>query len=76
MLNPLDRRLQRSNAQGERGPRLNPRTTAEEWYRRAERDGNLAPQRKLANEKPRGETVDYDELIRSWPATPPQRRGG
>jgi glycerol transport system substrate-binding protein len=69
-------RLQRSNAQGERGPRLNPRTTAEEWYARAERDGNLAPQRKLANEKPRGETVDYDELIRSWPATPPQRRGG
>lgn len=67
-------RLQRANVQGECGPRLNPRTTAEEWFARAERDGNVAPQRRLANEKPQGETVDYDTLIRSWPATPPQRR--
>ena len=27
----------------------------------------LVPQRKLANEKPNGETVDYDTLIQSWP---------
>jgi glycerol transport system substrate-binding protein len=67
-------RLQRANVQGECGPRLNPRTSAEDWYARAERDGNIAPQRRLANEKPPGETVDYDTLIRSWPATPPQRR--
>jgi glycerol transport system substrate-binding protein len=66
-------RLQRANVQGECGPRLNPRTSAEEWFARAERDGNLAPQRRLANEKPQGETVDYDTLIRSWPATPPRR---
>ena len=31
------------------------------------------PQRKLANEKPKGETIDYDTLIKSWPATPPKR---
>ena len=68
-------RLERSNVQGDCGPKLNPRTTAEDWYGRAERDGNVAPQRKLANEKPQGETVDYDALIRSWPATPPARRG-
>jgi glycerol transport system substrate-binding protein len=66
-------RLERANVQGECGPRLNPRTTAEAWHARAERDGNLAPQRRLANEKPQGETVDYDTLIRSWPATPPRR---
>ena len=38
-----------------------------------EAGGTLAPQRKLANEKPQGETVDYDALIKSWPATPPRR---
>jgi glycerol transport system substrate-binding protein len=32
----------------------------------------VAPQRKLANEKPKGETIDYDTLIKSWPATPPR----
>ncbi|MCK8787510.1 ABC transporter substrate-binding protein [Roseomonas sp. NAR14] len=68
-------RLERAGVQGECGPKLNPRTSAEHWYERAQRDGNLAPQRRLANEKPPGETVDYDTLIKSWPATPPQRRG-
>lgn len=29
--------------------------------------------RKLANEKPQGETIDYDTLIKSWPQTPPKR---
>ena len=29
--------------------------------------------RKLANEKPKGETIDYDTLIKSWPATPPKK---
>jgi glycerol transport system substrate-binding protein len=66
-------RLARAGVQGECGPRMNPRTTAEEWHARAERDGNVAPQRRLANEKPQGETVDYDTLIRSWPASPPRR---
>ena len=33
----------------------------------------IAPQRKLANEKPKGETIDYDTLIKSWPASPPKR---
>jgi glycerol transport system substrate-binding protein len=66
-------RLQRANVQGDCGPKLNPKTTAEHWYEQAKKDGNIAPQRKLANEKPKGETVDYDTLIRSWPATPPKR---
>ena len=66
-------RLERANVQGDCGPKLNPKTTAEHWYEQAKKDGNIAPQRKLANEKPKGETVDYDTLIRSWPATPPKR---
>ena len=59
--------------QGDCGPKLNPKTTADYWYAQAEKDGNIAPQRKLANEKPKGETVDYDTLIKSWPATPPKQ---
>ncbi len=66
-------RLERANVQGDCGPKLNPRRTAEQWHAQSERDGNVAPARKLANEKPAGQTVDYDALIRSWPATPPRR---
>jgi glycerol transport system substrate-binding protein len=66
-------RLERSGVQGDCGPKLNPRTTAEEWFAKAEKAGTLAPQRKLANEKPKGETIDYDTLIKSWPASPPKR---
>jgi glycerol transport system substrate-binding protein len=32
------------------------------------RPGGVAPQAKLANEKPKGETVDYDKLIAAWRA--------
>jgi glycerol transport system substrate-binding protein len=66
-------RLERSGVQGACGPKLNPKTSAEEWSKKAEASGNIAPQRKLANEKPKGETVDYDTLIKSWPATPPKK---
>ena len=66
-------RLEKSGVQGECGPKLNPKQTAEYWFAKAEKDGTIAPQRKLANEKPKGETVDYDTLIKSWPATPPKR---
>jgi glycerol transport system substrate-binding protein len=40
---------------------------------KAETDGNLAPQRKLATEKPADQTVDYDALIKGSPASPPKR---
>jgi glycerol transport system substrate-binding protein len=66
-------RLERANVQGECGPKLNPKTSADEWFKKAEAAGTIAPQRKLANEKPKGETVDYDTLIKSWPASPPKR---
>jgi glycerol transport system substrate-binding protein len=66
-------RLEKSGVQGECGPKMNPKRTAKEWFEKSKADGNIAPQPKLANEKPKGQTVDYDELIKSWPATPPKR---
>ena len=68
-------RIQRSGVQGKLGPVMNDEKTAEYWYAQAEKDGNLAPQRKLANEKPQGETIDYDELLKTWAATPRPKQG-
>jgi glycerol transport system substrate-binding protein len=67
-------RLEKSGAQGSLGPKMNPEKTAEYWYEQAVKDGNLAPQRKLANEKPQGETIDYDELLKTWAAAPPPKK--
>ena len=66
-------RLERSGVQGECGPKLNAKQPMEYWVKLAKESGNLAPQPKLANEKPQGETIDYDTLIGSWPATPPKK---
>src|SRR6202050_933711 len=66
-------RLEKSGVQGACGPKLNKKETAEYWFAKSAKDGNIAPQRKLANEKPQGETSDYDTLIKSWPASPPKR---
>jgi glycerol transport system substrate-binding protein len=43
------------------GPRLNAEKPANEWLGRP--DG---PKAKLDNERPKGETVDYDELVKRW----------
>jgi glycerol transport system substrate-binding protein len=64
-------RIQRSGIQGNLGPVMNEEQDPEYWYARAEKDGNLSPQRRLANEKPPGETIDYDELLKSWTAPQP-----
>ncbi|RMR60976.1 hypothetical protein ALP83_200052 [Pseudomonas syringae pv. actinidiae] len=65
-------RIERSKVQDASGcaPKMNPETTAEEWYSKAENSGGkfLAPQRKLANEKPKGETIAYSDLLKSWEA--------
>ncbi|GLK83446.1 ABC transporter substrate-binding protein [Ancylobacter defluvii] len=66
-------RLERSGVQGECGPKLNAKQPMEYWVEQAKKNGTLAPQPKLANEKPKGETIDYDMLIKSWPATPPKK---
>jgi glycerol transport system substrate-binding protein len=43
------------------GPRLNPEKDPSEWLGKP--DG---PKAKLANEKPPGETIAYDELVKRW----------
>jgi len=54
-------RLERAKVQQECGPKLNPATSAEEWLKRPG-----SPKPKLANEKPKGETVPYDQLLKAW----------
>jgi glycerol transport system substrate-binding protein len=56
-------RLERAGVQGDCGPKLNEPRDASYWL---EQPG--APKAKLANEKPQGETVPYDELLKSWEA--------
>ena len=57
-------RIKRSGIQGECGPKLNKERDAAYWL-------NLpgSPKPKLANEKPKGATIDYDELVKSWAAS-------
>ena len=69
-------RLEKSGIQGKLGPKMNEEKDPEYWYAKAEKDGNTAPQRKLANEKPQGVTVDYDELLKSWKAQMPAKSKG
>ncbi|MDX1529416.1 MAG: ABC transporter substrate-binding protein, partial [Gammaproteobacteria bacterium] len=54
-------RLERSGVQGDCGPKLNKKQKESYWL-----DQPGSPKAKLANEKPKGETVQYDELIKAW----------
>ena len=54
-------RLERAGVQGDLGPKLNDEEDAEYWFSQPG-----APKGPLDNEKPQGETVNYDELIKSW----------
>ncbi len=54
-------RLQRIGIQGECGPKLNPEIDPEEWLARPG-----SPKAQLADEKPPGQTVPYDQLIAAW----------
>ncbi len=53
-------RLARSNTQGECGPQLNEEKEADEWLNQPG-----SPKAKV-DEKPQGETVDYDQLLKAW----------
>ncbi|HSF95882.1 MAG TPA: ABC transporter substrate-binding protein [Thermohalobaculum sp.] len=50
-----------ANVYGGCGPRLNAEKDPSEWLGRP--DG---PKAKLANEKPQGETIAYEEIIKRW----------
>jgi len=49
-----------ANVYGGCGPRLNPERSASYWYS----NGGAKP--PLANEKPPGKTVNYDDLVAQW----------
>ena len=44
------------------GPRLNPKKDPSEWIGKT----GGSPKAKLANEKPQGETIVYEDLIKRW----------
>jgi len=54
-------RIERAGVQGDLGPKMNEPQDAQVWL-----DAPGSPVAKLDNEKPQGETVAYDELIKSW----------
>ncbi len=54
---------EQANVYGGCGPRLNEEMDPSEWLGKP--DG---PKAKLDNEKPQGETVNYDELVARWAA--------
>ncbi len=52
---------EQANVYGGCGPRLNPEVDPSEWLGKPG-----GPAAKLDNEKPQGETVNYDELVERW----------
>ena len=54
-------RLERAGVQGDCGPTLGKEEDVQLWF---DRPG--APKPKVANEKPKGTTVPYDQLIAAW----------
>jgi glycerol transport system substrate-binding protein len=54
-------RIEKSGVQGDLGPKMNEPKDPKEWL-----DAPGAPKPKLDNEKPKPETINYDELVKSW----------
>ncbi len=54
-------RIEKSGVQGDIGPLMNEEQDPQIWL-----DEPGSPVAKLENEKPQGETIAYDELIKSW----------
>jgi glycerol transport system substrate-binding protein len=50
-----------NNVYGGCGPRLNEEKDPSEWLGK-----DNGPAAQLDNEKPQGETIDYDELVQRW----------
>ena len=63
-------RIEKSGVQGDIGPKMNEPQDAQVWL-----DAPGAPVAKLENEKPQGETISYDELIKSWQTDLTSRAG-
>jgi len=56
-------RLEKHGIQGDCGPKLNEERDAEYWLSQPG-----SPKAQLADEKPQGETISYDELLKTWAA--------
>lgn len=54
-------RIEKSGVQGDLGPKMNEPKDPKEWL-----DAPGAPKPKMDNEKPKPETINYDELVKSW----------
>ena len=59
-------RIERAGVQGDIGPKLAEEHDIDYWNKDAVSKGNLAPQLKIATEKEKPVTVNYDELVKSW----------
>ncbi|KAA0970621.1 carbohydrate ABC transporter substrate-binding protein [Aureimonas fodinaquatilis] len=59
-------RLERAGIQGDKGPKLNEEHDLAYWAEKAKEEGTLAPQLKIENEKEQPQTVNYDDLVKSW----------
>ena len=57
----MQRADEKANTYGGCGPRLNESMDPAEWLNKPG-----SPKAKLDNEKPQGETVNYDELVKRW----------
>ena len=57
----MQRADEKNKAYGGCGPRLNKESDPSKWLSK-----DHAPWAKLDNEKPKGETIAYDELIKRW----------
>ena len=58
---------EQANVYGGCGPRLNAEVDPSEWIGKP--DG---PKAKLENEKPKGETISYDEMVKVWAEAAPK----
>jgi glycerol transport system substrate-binding protein len=54
-------RLERAKVQGDCGPKLNKEEPEAKWLGKGR-----SPKAKLDNEKPKGETVQYETLLKAW----------
>ncbi|WP_042702378.1 ABC transporter substrate-binding protein [Azospirillum sp. B506] len=54
-------RMERANIGGDCAPKLNPKKDPKEWFA-----APGAPKAKLDNEKPKGQTIAYDDLLKAW----------
>lgn len=57
----MQRADEKANTYGGCGPRLNEKSDPAMWLKKPG-----SPKAKLANEKPQGETVNYDDLVKRW----------